>query len=47
MSRYLLVASSTFNSAKKVLTECGHIELMDDKKKTVADLYFPRYLRGD
>jgi AAA+ ATPase superfamily predicted ATPase len=45
-SRYLLGASSTVNSAKKILMEYGHIERMEDKY-SVADPYFARYLRGD
>lgn len=45
-SRYLLGASSTVNSAKKILMEYGHIERTEDKY-CVADPYFARYLRGD
>jgi len=45
-SRYMLGASSTVNSAKKILMEYGHIERTEDKY-CVADPYFARYLRGD
>ena len=44
--RHLLGASSTVNSAKKILMEYGHIERTEDKY-CVADPYFARYLRGD
>lgn len=45
-SRYLLGASSTVNSAKKILIEYGHIECTEGKY-CVADPYFARFLRGD
>ncbi len=44
--RHLLGASSTVNSAKKILIEYGHVERTEDKY-CVADPYFARYLRGD